>query len=78
MVKKNTKNKKTCHGCAHEASEDCRIRNVHIPSGESACISCIRNPYIPDIRKDNFITLENFIKKEDDVVRGEYEKVEFD
>lgn len=36
----------SCHGCAHEASDPCKLRGNHMPSGETACMLCARNDSI--------------------------------
>jgi len=33
----------SCHGCAHEASDPCKMKNVHMASGELICCLCARN-----------------------------------
>lgn len=33
-----------CHGCAHEAANECEKLQIHRPSGETSCMVCVRNP----------------------------------
>jgi|GEM_PF-5738509 len=70
------KKSKSCHSCAHEAADPCRSDHRHIPSGENACAGCIRNPYIPKIRRDHFITMNDLRKmiQEDENKRQERER----
>jgi len=69
MKKYGSMSKEACHGCCHEAGEPCRKRHEHIPSGETACMYCIRNHYFiikSNRKRDNYMTmdeLKELIKK---------------
>jgi transcription elongation factor Elf1 len=58
--------KPTCHGCCHEASEPCKAKHIHRPSGETACGSCTRN----------FLYQFKVLKKKDYYMRDYYMTME--
>ena len=67
---------KSCHGCAHEAADPCKSDDTHIPSGENACINCIRNPFFPKIKRDHFIAIDDLRKSMHEVAEKENQKRE--
>ena len=56
-----SKRRNDCHGCVHEAVEPCKTKNLHLPSGETACINCSRNP--PKPTKDNYFSVHEWRKE---------------
>jgi len=41
---------KDCKGCGHEATDG--KKGLNVPSGETACMLCIRNPFADEWYKD--------------------------